>query len=199
MPTPPEPNDSKIEAARERVREIEGEIEVVRADLNRYRIERSRLGSEPTDPDVIERATALDTAIERLSDSLPVPGAKAGEWRPPLQRDLEKAKAELEDLRRQRHNLAREVEGLEALADRLGPRLDEVRDAFTTILAALTAVDTWPPGLDARRAASFVTWANRHGARIRSLPAWRANLAEMGDDPHYLSQLPASVTGKGWR
>ena len=198
MATRPE-TTGKIGQARERIREIESRIDAMRADLMQYRIERARLGEQPTGPAKIERATALDTAIKRLGDALPVPGTKPGEWRPPLQRELEQAAEELENVRRRRYYLARDVESLEELAERLGPRLPEVRAAFATIREVLMAADTWPANLNEGLALSFFIWADQQAARIRTLPAWRANLAEMGDDSHYAPEPPERVTGRGWR
>ena len=197
MATRPE-TTGKIGQARERIREIESRIDAMRADLMQYRIERARLGEQPTGPAKIERATALDTAIKRLGDALPVPGTKPGEWRPPLQRELEQAAEELENVRRRRYYLARDVESLASLRDRLGPRLDELHDALALVYDVLRQADVWPPGLDERRLGSFRVWADQQAARIRSLPAWRANLAELGDDDGYRLEPPEQVVGYGW-
>ena len=184
--------------AKAKVAEVEGRIDALRQQRLALQAEQAQLAAqlreEPGDVGLLQRADALRRSLEEVDRLTPARAYRDGDSRPRLQLELERARADLESVRRARWTLAERVRNLEAEQEQWGDRLPRVVALTDDLLGA------FGPGRFPERYRQAETqlralraWAVDLSRSVGSLDNLRARLSDYGSD----SWTPPEVRERG--
>lgn len=162
-----------------KINDARAELGAHKARIASLRKRRDALAAELAEVEALgglTRVEEIKNAIEALDDALPIANLPSDAWRPEIQFELESAARVLDDLRRERENLAKDIDALESERERWEPHLPEALAAIQTLESVFASLD-FPSGLQRAR----VHLTNLE-LRFGMLPAWRERLAKYDDD-----------------